>query len=195
MKFVFASFFLMSLCSCNWFYSTISGIKNSRFETEYYQKKYLVSKSIDTSYMAYFNRKFYDSLEHPSHSLDTFTNLGYTPIQFRVFDKDGNFHSGWEICFGNADRAEVYKNFPHPAVARWPINNQLKLQNDLNYIVPINFSLDEIKKNIQGGKYDYIVLSFWAGYLGKHSVKMLRSLDQQIGNSKKILHIKVNLSD
>jgi hypothetical protein len=195
MKFVFVSFFLMSLGSCNWFYSTISGIKNSRFETEYYQKKYLVSKSVDTSYLAYFNRKFYDSLAHPGHSLDTFKNMGYTPIQFRVFDRDGNLFSGWEICFGNPDKAEVYKNFPHKVFSQWPVNNQLKLLNDFNYIIPINFNLDEIKKNILEGQYDYIVISFWAGYLGKHSVRMLKDLDQQIRNSKKILHIKVNLSD
>jgi hypothetical protein len=196
MKRMIFSFFLSTcLLGCNFFYSTITGIKNTRYESEPYQKKYLLSKGVDTSYLAYFDKTYYSMLAKPSHSLDTFNNLGYTPIQFRVFDKDGNFYSGWEICFGNADKAGLYKNFPHPAVARWPINKQLKLQNDLNYLVPINFSLDEIKKNIQGGKYDYIVISFWAGFLGKHSVKMLKSLDQQIGNSKKILHIKVNLSD
>jgi hypothetical protein len=185
------------LYSCGFVYGVLTGIKNPRAESYSDQREYLSKHGIDTQYMASFKTQFSDSLIGSRFALDTMLEAGYSPVQFRVYDGKGKFYSAWELCFGSAKRLDLYNGFPKKVSAHWPINPQLSLRNDQLFLSPLNFDSTLLKNAIQSGQYDYIVLSFWAGYLGKHSREMLSSIEAAIkrNNEKKFLHIKVNLGE
>jgi hypothetical protein len=186
-----------ALTGCNFIYSTVTGIKDSRVETPEFQREYLSKNRIDTNYMAVLKKHYLDSLSHSKYSLDTFKNMGFTPIQFRVYDRNGELYTGWEICLGSAEKMNLYAAFPQKAPKRLPINYRINLENDLNYVQPLNFNKQNLFDEIKKGEYDYVVISLWAGYLGKFSRRMLEQIDAAIAGNKheRIIHIKVNLGN
>jgi hypothetical protein len=186
-------FMLILLSSCSPVARTVLGIKAERTESESYQKEYLASLGIDTNYMAVIEPSRFTDLGKDPYQLDTFTNQSFTPIQFRVYDKEGNFHTGWEQCFGSARKMKIYENFPQKAKDYLPLNRAVHLASDLELINPLNFDKSEVNKVLKE-KYDYVVIAVWAGYLGTLSKSMMKDLDLAIKNSdKKILFVKANL--
>ncbi len=138
-----------------------------------------------------------DSLANLKYSLDTYNDGSFTPIQFRVYDSNKQLYTGWEICWGSAKKKNFYSPFPQKPLSYWHINNKLSIENDLELITPLNFDEKRLRSEIEAKKYDYIVLSFWAGYLGSLSREMLHDIESAIQREpgKRFLHIKVNLSD
>jgi hypothetical protein len=187
----------VALNSCGFAYGLVTGIRSPRVESYTWQRDYLSKHGIDTQFLASFKTPFLDSLVGSRFALDTMLNAGFSPVQFRVYDGKGNFYSAWELCFGSGKRLDLYNGFPKRSLGYWPINPRLSLQNDQLLLSPLNFDSTLLDTAIQSGQYDYIVLSFWAGYLGKHSRVMLTSIDAAIkrNNTKKFLHIKVNLGE
>lgn len=186
---------LILLCtvSCSPVISTLMGIKEERNESIEYQQLYLMKLGMDTAYMAVMDPFKFEKLSGPN-CLDTMTNQDFTPVQFRIYDQKGGLFSGWEICFGSARQAGIYDSFPGKAPPHWPLNYSLQLFEDLSVLRPVNYTSDHIDSLLSQGKYDYVVISFWAGYLGSLSRHMLQDLDQSIRMSRyRILHIKVNL--
>jgi hypothetical protein len=193
MNFTRLLFMLILLDSCSPVARTVLGIKAERTESESYQKEYLASIGIDTNYMAVIEPSRFTDLGKDPYKLDTFTNQSFTPIQFRVYDKEGNFHTGWEQCFGSARKMKLYENFPQKAKEYLPLNRTVHLASDLELINPLNFDKSEVSKVLKE-KYDYVVIAVWAGYLGTLSKSMMKDLDLAIKNSdKKILFVKANL--
>ena len=191
--FMVTVFFFIALSSCSLIASVFLGIKEVRTESEAYQKNYLVSLGIDTNYLAVIESSRITDLGKAPYKLDTFTKQSFTPVQFRVYDKEGNFFTGWEQCFGSAKKMKIYENFPQRAKAHIPLNYSVNLASDLELLNPLNFEKTAIQKLLKG-KYDYVVVAFWAGYLGSLSRSMMKDLDHAIKTSdKKILFVKANL--
>lgn len=193
-KYSLVGYLAITCPSCSVLLSKAFGIQDERHESVEYQKSYLTKYEIDTAFMANLQPGSFPKLSSPIYSLDTFTNQGFTPIQFRVYNADGMFYTGWEQCFGNPKRINFYDSFPRVAPSHWPLNRTISFQKDLELIDPVNFKKNTILTAINSKQYDYIVIGFWAGYLGGLSKSMLKELTAAINTSgKRILFIKVNL--
>lgn len=179
---------IIILSSCSKILSIILGVKDVCYETVDEQIMYLKKYDIDTSFLFYLKPEYIDSLEITTYCLDSFNK--FSPVQFRIYDNNGIFLGGWEQCFGNPKIIGFFDSIPPITKrGRLPINYNLSFQKDSLFLQKIMTDIPNIKN------YDYVIMGFWAKYLGSLSKKMLVNLQAYINDhpNKKFLFIKVNL--
>ena len=182
---------LIFLNSCQPVLRKVYGLKKIKDESFTEQKEYLIKNNLDTNNLFTFNKLYLDSLKTSSYYLTySDSSSGFTPMQFRMYNSKGELESGWGICFGNSDEIKLFQEFP-PEKNPY-LNSNLNFYKDISLILKNEGEI--IKPEFYTENYDYIIVAFWAEYLGKHSRKMLIDLENYIAanNDKKIALLKVN---
>ena len=181
------------LFSCSRIVGRMLGV-NPKVESANEQLNYLNKIEIDTAYNYNFNSAMEDSISAVKYNLDTFQKAGYSPIQFRMYNNEGDFIGGWASCYGSLKRLQALDSFPlkFNSVKHLPLNYNLTFQQDLNLIDSKSTLSSENIKN-----YDVIIIAFWAESMGKFSNDMMVNLNNYVkrNSEKEILFIKVNYSN
>ncbi len=175
----------------------ILSLRPPREESCEMQQKYLLNWGLSDKHLFTINPLYvYEMGLSEYHSLDTLTILseGFSPIQFRVYDKNGRFYTGWHYCYGPLGRVPILLKDSFNIPGNLPLNKKLTLQNDLTLINQQGcFGQDLSHYDFE--KYDYVILAFWASYYGRAARMMLYMLEYAINyyySDKKILLLKVN---
>lgn len=194
--YLYSSLFLIIICynSCATIVQMAFGIKSPRVESITEQKKTLKKWDIDTSQLFFVKRSFIltNKFKDVKYALDTFTNQGFTPIQFRVYDKNQNFYTGWELCIGSLKQYSFFTEDTITKINHKALNYSINLKNDVNFITD---NPDSLYNFIKNEKFDYVIVAMWSGWLGSFSKDMLKEIDRFYKTtSKKVLFLKVNLS-
>lgn len=145
------------------------------------QIDYLNSIGVDTFDVFSFNCDYKDSLSMRKYALNSYKleHDGYaSPVQFRIYDKKGNLATGWEQCFGNPVRTKYLEHCPPVVKSYMPINFDVSFESDLN-LFDINSEQKKILLN-KKGKYDYIIIIFWAKWAGKFNKDAFYNINDYI---------------
>ncbi len=186
---------IFCLAGCSSVASFILGIKDSEFESKARQVRYLRNHDIDTSNMLVLKTIYsgdsldkYDIMETRARE-----QCVMTPIQFRMFDRAGNFISGWAICCGPANYLHLYDTFPPKKVPI--VDGNPNLFQDIKMYETFDGKDADINRIL--ANHQYIIIAYWAKYLGIPSRTMLKKLEKYIAKNKDkdIVLVKVNLGD
>lgn len=183
---------ILVLNSCS---LTALGIKEPREESFEEQKEYLEKNKLSSVHLYRFDGIYKDSLKLPSYYFIERDTASFSPIQFRMYNSNGEFISGCGICLGNAQKMNLYEEFPPRRLSWVKVNDSLNFRNDSQLLIDESgnkINPEEILKNS-----DYVIIAFWAEYLGKLSKRMLIDLENYIQkhNDKNIILLKVNLGN
>ncbi len=188
------AFSVLFFYSCSSVVQLAFGVKTPRVESLKEQKKILEKWDIDTTQLYFIKRSFIlnNSFDDPIYALDTFSSRGFSPIQFRIYDRGLDFYTGWEQCIGPLKYYSFFQEDTITKIHHKALNYSISLKNDLNFI---SENPDTLYKLIKSQKYDYVIIALWSGWLGSFSKDMLKELDGFYKTtSKKVLFIKANLS-
>jgi hypothetical protein len=94
------------LNSCSLVLSTALGIKAPREESYEDQRSYLQKNNLSIDHLYKFDGIYMDSLKLPTHYFIE-GDTSFSPIQFRMYNANGEFISGWAICIGNAEKMKL----------------------------------------------------------------------------------------
>jgi len=110
-----------------------------------------------------------------------------------MYNSKGDLVAGWEQCFGDPEGTRLYEQFP-PRKFDW-INDKLNFYRDSNLV--LDHEGKEINSFYYLNKYNYVIIAFWAEYMGKFSKNMLIDLENYIKkhSDKKIVLLKVNFGN
>jgi hypothetical protein len=190
---VLVTMLILNSSSCTLILSKALGLKNPKVESFEEQKSYLKKYNLDTTNLYTFNPIYKDSLKLSTYYITYSDSIFFTPMQFRMYDSTGEFVAGWALCFGKVDVIGLYEQFPP---------KKLEYTNDkLNFYTDSNFILDRTGQKIDPkiflNHYNYIIVGFWAEWLGRLSKDMLIDLENYIQkyNEKNIIFLKVNLGN
>lgn len=156
-----------------------------------YQHEVLEKWKISQDYLFQFNPVMIDSMSLSiDYNLDLWdleNDNGFSPIQFRVFDNAGDLVTAWAYCYQSFNRHGIL-NEPLSMLNHAYLNKDLKLNNTLKMIENNESLTAELFQ-----EYDYIIVAFWASYLGSGSRKMMQYIQNFVDNTdKEVLFIKVN---
>lgn len=172
------------------------GIKEMTPQDEVAQKAYLMKLNVDTTDLFSLSCLYDDSLSHERFALNTYKlkhGTNASPVQFRLYERNGTLVTGWEQCFGKASRFGYFDNFPmKPKFDNLPINRSLSLSNDL-----LMFDIDVDKKNellLLSQKHDYTFILIWAEYAGVFNKRLFRDIYSYIESDSRhnYLVLKMN---
>ncbi|MCC6721098.1 MAG: hypothetical protein IT243_02775 [Bacteroidia bacterium] len=151
--------------------------------------KHLLKNEIDTSNIYFANDSFYIKIFSPQFQSDSTIDLNsFRPIQFRVFDSSGKIVNIWANCYG--PMSFYIKDYNDLLIKR--MNQNIILSTKLTDYT----SLMKTNPIINTNKYDIIIIAFWAWYMDKFSIKLLRELQLLSNfNNKKVLIIKLNIDN
>ena len=182
---------IVTLNSCQLLLREKFGIKKPKKETFEDQKTFLIKNNLDTNNLYFFNPIYLDSIKTHSYYLTyTDSSAGLSPVQFRMYNKKGNFVAGWAQCFGDPKQIALYEQFP-PKTNDW-VNTHLNLFSDYKLLVDKDGKMINPYEFVNG--YDYIIIAFWAEYMGKLSRNMLVDLERYLEDNKdkKVVLLKAN---
>jgi len=187
-------YLLFCLSACSPILGFILGIKNSEKESKVKQVRYLKHHGIDTSNMLVLKILYRDSLKkYDIMATRAKEQSVMTPIQFRMFDRSGKFISGWAICCGPANYLHLYDTFPPKRVPI--VDGNPNLFQDIKMYETFDGKDADVNRIL--GNHQYVIIAYWAKYLGIPSKTMLKKLEKYIAKNKDkdIVLIKVNLGD
>lgn len=166
--------------------------ENLGIESTKRQHKYLNKKNIDTTNTYNFNLEEKPDFYNKKNRLDNVNDITISPIQFRVFNKEKKFESGWQVCFGKLEFTGLLDTFPIKKLDR-NYNPNLTFENQIKLIE--NYKLKE--PNLIQEDMDLYIFAFWSESTGKLSRNMLKELDtyKRKYSDKKIQIIKINISN
>jgi hypothetical protein len=153
------------------------------------QVEFLSKNNIRSDNLLCFKKDCYYKLSDIEHILDTNSVGFFSPIQYRVYSSDGNLVGAWKSCLGDLEETGILNNIPPiDTTNRWgDFNPVICFSNDTSVIKPLNCTIPDIKD------YDFVIIAFWADYLGKQSIDMMKRLNDYVLKNKdsKILFLKV----
>ena len=192
----YASLLFIMVCSsgCSPILGFLLGVKNSEFESKAKQVRYFKHQGIDTSNMFVLKRIYLDSLKKYDIMETRAQKLSVmTPIQFRMFDRSGKFISGWAICCGPEGTIHLYDSFPPRKVPL--VDGNPNLFQDIKMYE--TFDGKDLDLNRILANHQYVIIAYWAKYLGIPGRTMLQKLEKYIrkNKDKDIVLVKVNLGD
>lgn len=172
------------------------GVKEMTPQNEEAQKDYLTKLEIEPTHLYSLSCLYKDSLSHEKFALNTH-KLNYgtkaSPVQFRLYNRNGIFLTGWEQCFGKATRFGYFNNYPmKPNFNNMPINQSLTLSNDL-YL----FDISEDQRNelfILSQQHDYTFILIWAEYAGVFNKRLFRDIYGYIKNDNQHNYLVLKLN-
>ena len=183
---------IVGLTSCSTVLGLFLGISEPSDISENQMKKCLLDNGLDTNMLFVLKPNCFYALQDTSYNINKFDTT-YSPIQYRVYKgKNGVFLGSWQICYGSLNKIGFLDNVPPvDNKNRFIINSSLSYSNDLEIIRPINNIYPDITE------YDYVIIAYWADYLGRPSIKMLKLLESYISNHSEysFLLIKVYLAE
>lgn len=164
-------FWLLLACtasSCSFLF----GAKEPKIETVASIYKYYNRKHIDTAKVIFLSPTYLDSLKMKSSKG---MEVGFRPIQFRLFAPDGSLAAQHVSCEGFLKQFKVLETFPPTNIM--PIDSFLTLENELKMVdigvKPIEpkpgFSLF-IYSQVWTGKFGTNYLNNLLEYSQKHSI-------------------------
>jgi len=166
-----------------------------KYDSDLRISSFLEKASIDTNFSYRLNANYVDSLSILKYALNTYklkSGAQASPLQIRLYDKNGNFIYGWEQCFGDLNKFNLLDSLPFNQKKHLHVNLNLSFYNDVN-IFDISYTEKEILlKEIRN--YDYTIVVFWASWTGWYSKNALISVKKYIEDNPdyKILFIKLN---
>lgn len=191
----FSLFFLLCLTSCS-LLLPFYGIKKMQNEDLAKQKIFLLANNIDTTHIFNLSCNYKDSISIDKYALNLYKlahGTNASPVQFRVYNNTGRLLTGWEQCFGSANKLGYFSHVPmKPFYNHIPINYNLDLANDL-YLFDIDSDTRDIliKKST---KYDYIIVLFWAEYAGVFTKRMFSDVYNYINNDTTHAYLVLKLN-
>jgi len=194
LKYPIFLFLLIGLCSCSAFLGFILGVHPEKHESKKEQVKYLRRYHLDTSNLLVIKKLYTDSLKKYDISPTAAQKSGgICAVQFRMFDHSGQFLSGWGICLGPADYNHLYDTFP-PVRLKW-VDGALNLKQDLKMYTTLDGKDVSVEQVL--GNHHYVIIAYWAKFLGIPSRTMLKKLEAYIKKNKDrdIVLYKANLGD
>ena len=178
------------IMSCNRIVSSLYGISEPTNTSYSEMVNYLNKNDIDTTMLFTLKQGCFYSLTDSNYNIIK-DDSSCSPIQYRVYKGGaGIFLGSWQICYGSLDKIGFLNNMPPiDNDNRFDFNKKLSFSNDVQIVSPIYTPIPDISQ------YDYVIIAFWADYLGKRSRNMLLSLQDYIKEHKemKILLMKVYL--
>ena len=179
--------------SCQILLRTTLGIGLPKEESILSQQKLLSKHHIRTSNLMQLKNNYLDSLRSGYCKLrtDQRDSSGFSPIQFLLFDSAGQLVTAWAFCYGKLEEAGWLDSFPPPPLFR--MNHFVTLEKVAKMLT--NEMDEEVSFNGLLGKNKYVLIEYWAGYLGHYSLDMLARLDAYVDRykEKKIQQILVNI--
>jgi len=174
------------------------GVKKSAYESIDFQKQYLSKIGVDTLNVYRINCSYLDSLSTLPYAINLYkvnNNGKASPVQFRLYDKNGNLLTAWEQCFGNANRLHYFDSIPmKPHITESLLNKNLTLKHALNL-----FDITDNKRNtflLKSKDYDYTIIIVWAAWAGSFTKKNFRNVYEYIKNdtANSYFVLKLNVS-
>ena len=141
---------------------------------------------------------YMDSLKTDRYNLSTLEWKGKkkaSAVQMRMYEGNGKFHYGWQMCFGDLKKAQVLDSFPLKKTPFPDMNMQLSLQRDLNL-----FEMSEAEKLQilrEATNKQYVITVFWTGWTGwfaKDAFRKLKRYLRKYHQKENVLVLKLNLT-
>lgn len=185
MRHIFLFFILIYFSSCR----LILGIKEPRPKSVNELNRYLIKHGVDTLNCFTFNKSAFDSIQKLPYKLNW--PIGFRPIQFRAFDRQGKMVSQYASCEGSWKKRKVFMEFPpkYKTIA----DSTISFDKDIKMYKTYNG--ENLKINC--GEYDLSIVVYWATWLGtidRNLVKAVYKYQRQ-NPTKKINIIKVNIAE
>lgn len=151
---------------------------------------FLLKHQIDTTQCYAFNRVSYDSFKKKPYKPGW--EEGFRPIQFKVFNSNGEIISQYASCEGLLRKLKILDSYPPGNV--FPLDSNQTLLNDLKMYRDYNGNKINLRSR---NEYDLFFVVYWATCLGKPSLNMMKNVYnyQNTYSKKKIKIIKVNVEE
>jgi len=169
-------------------------VKEKTSENMNESNKILSKFNFDTLFSYQLCGNCIDSLSVEKYAINTYklkTKDGASPLELRMYNNNGQFINGWEMCFGDIHKLGILDSIPFKRVNHLPINYNLSLSTDLSIVNIPNREL--LHKEIQ--KSDYIIILYWAKWAGWFNRDVIRETQKYLKKNRKrysILLIAVN---
>lgn len=188
-------FFLLFFTQCE--IAHLTTIRKDDYEPRSEYNQYLTKNGLDTTFSYQLNPQYIDSISNIKYALNFYKveHGGKASVsQLRMYNTAGHFIYGYEQCFGNIDYFSILDSMPFKIEPNLPVNMNLSLRNDLNWI---NLT-DSERKNIleQSLNYPYTIIATYSirwGYYSNHTIKHLKKYIKNFGNEN-FLIIYVNMT-
>lgn len=184
--------FIISLNSCDLVH--ILTVRKMSPESMKESNKFLSKYKIDTTFSYQVYKNCIDSLSIEKYAINTYklkSGTAASPLQLRMYNNKGVFVNGWEMCFGDIHFLGILDSIPFKKINHLPINQKLSLSSDLSILNIENRTL--LQQEIE--KSDYVILLYWAKWVGWFNRDLIRSTQTYLLQIKKrysVLFISVN---
>ncbi|MGI6410741.1 MAG: hypothetical protein ACOX0V_05825 [Bacteroidales bacterium] len=156
---VFVLLFLIYSCS------TLLGISEPENITRESAYKYLYQNKIDTSNVIFLKPNAIETLQHRPYKPEW--DAGFRPVQFKIFDKEGNLVFQHSTCEGTLKHTLIFEKFPPYNIT--PIDTTYTLEKEQLLIE------DKIMNPVCS---DYIAIIYWATYTGIIGRRYLKKVNK-----------------
>lgn len=143
------------------------GIKSPEAISKAEAKDYLIKHKIDTVNTLFLNTNYWDTLRSKPFKPDW--QPGLRPIQFKVFNTNGDLVSQYASCEGSLKKTKFFDQFPPKNIT--PLDSTYTLYDEQKMIE--NFVPDE-------GNNDYTTIIYWATYTGLPGRKLIQKIEKQL---------------
>lgn len=170
------------------------GMSKQQEESIQEQEKYLAKHDLATENLYQLKDHWVDSLRLNINSLDTGRySEGFRPIQFRMYNRQGEIISSWASCYGSLEKRGYLDTFPPKPV--WVLNPDLTLQQDL--VMLTDRAGNDVDLSVIPADADYVMLVFWAKYMGHISRNAMIHLEEYLQQhpDENVFLMKVNVGN
>lgn len=182
--------FAFSGCS---FIHYLSILDQKKEEQEEYNS-FLTEMGVSTNYSYQIKFSYRDSLsKSKKYCLNLYkykTGTNASPVQIRMYNKEGDLLMGWENCYGELKQFNLFDSIPLKRINYLPNNYELKLQSDLNLIETNNNDEVGLSNFIQN--HQYVIILFYSKWAGWYSKDAIKRVTQYVKNNKNIALIYLN---
>lgn len=137
-------------------------MSSSRDESAAEVRTYLHEKEINFSYSTFLKDSIWRALGDSGHYLNAYKfkrGVEPSPIQLRVYDRQGNFITGYSQCYGSFKKLNVLDGYPPRVIPHLPNNRSLVFEDELKlFVTPPSTQLQIIE---DASNSDYIMVLYW----------------------------------
>ena len=127
---------------------------------------YLLKHNIDTSNVVYLKEHYFDTLR--SLPFKPGWEKGLRPIQFKIFNNDGNLIFHYSSCEGPLKYSIFFDQFPPENITPMDFSYNLAREN----------SMIESEIPMEANK-DYITIIYWATYTGIPGRRLIKRIEKE----------------
>ena len=165
-------FLLYVLTSC----SAILGVKEPEKISKQKAIKYLNKHKLDTCDIIFLKYNYLDTMKQVAFKPGW--EVGFRPIQFKIFNKFGNLIFQYSSCEGPLKNTSIFDTFPPKNIS--PIDTSYTIENE---------QLLTVEKLTIKEHTDYVAVIYWATYTGIIGRKFLKKINKLLNNQDVTIQI------